>query len=119
MYRMKDGRLIRAAVGTLTDGLSTPRAVWDEIAPFDWWMEAVLHDAAYKDTIELQDPTTLVWSKLTLTEDQANDLLDEALQSRGCGDVERHTIYIALKAFGKFAFTDDRSGVPAPSTVQV
>jgi hypothetical protein len=114
---MKDGRLIRAAIGTLTDGVSTPRSVWNVIAPFDWWMCGVLHDAAYKDTIEMLDPVKNTWDKLTMTEAQANDLLDEALISRGCGEVERNTIYIALKAFGKFAFNDDRNGVPAPSTV--
>jgi hypothetical protein len=114
---MKDGRLIQAEIGTLTDGISTPRSVWDEIAPFDWWMCGVLHDAAYKDTIMVLNAATDTWSKITMTEAQANDLLDEALQSRGCGEVERHIIYTALKAFGKFAFTDDRSGAPAPSSV--
>jgi hypothetical protein len=80
-------------------------------------MCGVLHDAAYKDTIECYDLTTALWNKLTLNEAQANDLLDEALQSRGCGEIERNTIYIALKAFGKFAFNDDRTSTPAPTKV--
>lgn len=116
IFQMKDGRLIRAAAGTLTDGISTPRAVWSEIAPFDWWMCGVLHDAAYKDTIEIFDPVA-GWKKLTFNEAEANSLLEEALASRGCSEIERKTIYIALKAFGKFAFNDDRTGVRAPSSV--
>lgn len=115
IYKAKDGRLIRTSVGTLTDGLSTPREVWNVISPVDYWMCAVLHDAAFKDTIELYAAGYGDWNHYTLDEDEANALLDEALESRGCGLIERTAIYDALKAFGKFAFNDDRAGTPKPT----
>jgi len=126
VYKCKDGRLIRAAVGTLTDGVSTPRIIWNQFSPFDYWMCGVIHDAAYKDTVEICATfdaglgfwkPDYVWTKYTMNEAQANDLIDEALESRGCEIIVRNTVFNALRIAGKFAFNDDRTGTPSPTPV--
>ena len=64
-YRTKHGYLLRTK--TSTDGISTPFFLWCIIPPFGkiWW-SGIIHDAAFRDQLEIQDERTGEWRKLTL-----------------------------------------------------
>lgn len=121
VYQCKAGRLVRVAPGSVTDGVSTPREVWDLIAPFDFWMCGALHDAAYHNSLEQYESREGgegEWVRLTLTLEEANGLIDEALESRGCEFLERMMIVDALKEFGAAAFEADRRGPIVPTVTK-
>jgi len=117
IYLTKSGKLIRSEIGGLTDGGSVPRETFNILAPFDWWMAFSLHDFLYKDQVELYAEANQAWNHCTFDEAEANLILDEALESRGCPFLERIAIFDALKAFGKTAFNDDRTSAPMPTKV--
>jgi hypothetical protein len=104
-------RHYRAPTGSTTDGLSTPKFV--RILPGfdatgdDWW-SGVLHDAAYRDSLEIRLAEG-VWEKAHLTQAQSDALILEAMQTQKVGAVRRYTIYYALRLFGSIAFKKDRN----------
>lgn len=102
------GSRVRAPVGAETDGASTPRVLWQIVPPFgEYWLAAVLHDAAYRGTLEIQakDGT---WSKANFTRADADELIDQSMMSLGVSDEQRAAIYRALREFGDKAFQEDR-----------
>lgn len=109
-FTAKDGRCYRAPIGSTTDGLSTPKIVriipgYDATGD-DWW-SGVLHDSGYRNFLEvfIADGT---WIKSNPTRKQCDDLILDAMTSQGVGWFRRHTIYYALRLFGRFAFAGDR-----------
>lgn len=101
----RDGRVLIIPCGAATDGASTPQGTWDVLPPFgDYWLAALLHDAAYQNTLQLPDGTLA-----TLTKDQSDALLLEAMQSLGVNNFDAQTIYNGVHDFGWKAFKDDRS----------
>ena len=100
-YLAQDGTMYRVPAGSTTDGMSTPGVV--HIMPgYDatgrHWFSAVLHDAAYRGTLERYDRYRYVHAKLTRR--QADDLIREALETQGIGIVRRTIIHTALRLFG-------------------
>jgi Protein of unknown function (DUF1353) len=92
---------------TQTDGCSTPPALWIHFPPFGkYWFSAILHDAAYRSTLSKQLPDGS-WLRIQLTESEADNLINEAMQSQGVNDADRLIIFNALKAFGATAYSED------------
>lgn len=103
-----DGTLYRAPIGSTTDGLSTPKIVrlipgYDATGD-DWW-SGVLHDSAYRDFLQVN---LGVWMPAHLTQRESDHLILAAMTAQGVGWFRRHTIFFALRLFGRFAFAGDR-----------
>ena len=105
------GQTFRAPVGAKTDGASTPPALWTTLPPFGvYWLAAVIHDAAYQDTLQVFTGTD--WTRARLTKDQADNLLKEAMDSLGVSERESIVIYEGVHFGGADAFRDDRLAAP-------
>lgn len=109
VFKSWNGVIYRAPIGSTTDGLSTPKIVrlipgYD--ATGDDWLSGVLHDAAYRDQLEV---CTGVWKPAHLTRRECDDLILLAMKTQGVGFIRRRTIYYALRLFGSFAFKGDRA----------
>lgn len=103
------GSRVRAPIGATSDGASTPRALWQLVPPFgEYWLAAVLHDAAYRGTLEVQQADGS-WAPADFTQAEADDLIGQAMASLGVNEEERSAIYRALKEFGGKAFREDRA----------
>lgn len=112
VFRMANGLVLRAPAGSATDGVSTPRFIWNVIPPFGkTWFAGIIHDAAYRNTLEAQTAGGH-WILAKFDQLQADNLMLEALIAQGVDDVERQTIYDALREVGGLAFAADRA-VPA------
>lgn len=104
--------------GSTSDGASTPSIIWITIPPFgDYWKEAFLHDAAYRDLLLVVtfpdgkiksnlDGTTL--KRASLTKGQSDDLLKEAMKLAGVNEYTAAKIYEGVHLGGWKSFTDDR-----------
>ena len=104
-YRAKSGKLYRVPKGATTDGMSTPafaRAI-PGFEPFGkHWFSAVLHDAAYRGTLEIS--RFGYYEHANLTRAEADDLIREALATQGIGPIRRGVIHAALRMFGWTAY---------------
>lgn len=110
LYLSQDGNLYRAPVGTNTDGLSVPSAVQNIIpAVGEAWWSGVLHDSAYRSTLQVWNDTAQDWIKADVTQEKADSLILEAMETQGVGLIKRRTIYRALRMFGGFAWRANRS----------
>ena len=112
VYARNDRTLIRAAVGTTTDGPSIPPEALSLVPPWGLhYLPAVLHDAAYRDTLETYDAATGTWHKLTLDKPACDDLFREAMQAQGCTLADIQLLYNAVHFCGHGAFNADRAAV--------
>ena len=103
-YLAVDGTEYVIPIGASTDGASTPAAIWPALPPFgDYWLAALLHDAAYQDTLQFTDGT-----KCELPKDKCDRLLKEAMESLGVSESKVATIYEGVSLGGWKAFRDDR-----------
>ena len=110
VYLAKDGRTLRAPIGGTTDGLSVPRCVQNIIpATGGDWFSGVLHDSAYRRQIELISDGE--WHKAFFTQQMADNLILEAMESQGVGWFMRYLIFFALRLFGFKAWADDAAKV--------
>ena len=109
-FQVRSGEIYQAPPGSTTDGVSTPRWLWRLIPPNGDadFLPAVLHDAAYRNTLQLYCARTDTWRAANLTQRQADRLLREALLANGVGILKRNVIYFALRLFGGQAFREDR-----------
>lgn len=106
-YISDTGSHYRAPIGTTSDGASTPPELWPKIPPFgSYWLPAVLHDAAYRGTLEVWTDTG--WKLAMLTKDQSDALLLEAMTTLRVEDGIKKLIYEGVHLFGQKAFRDDR-----------
>lgn len=96
-----DGTLYRVPAGSTTDGMSTPPIV-NAIPGFEpygiHWFSAVLHDAAYRGTLERL--SSLRYMPANLSRLEADELIREALATQGVGILRRSIIFRALRLFG-------------------
>lgn len=120
-YVAKDGTLYRSPIGSTTDGFSVPRCL-QNIIPANGgdWFSAVQHDNSYRNTL-LMVPSGIIkavediphnndlFVLASLNQKQCDDLILEALESQDCPELERFSIYNALRVCGHFAFSNDRS----------
>jgi len=112
IYVSEDGTRYRLPVGTQSDGASTPKEIWSLIPPFGlYWPAAYLHDAAYRDALEVEKEGQ--WAKATLPKDKCDKLLLESMRSLGVGVVERDTIYEGVVIGGESSFKQDRQNEQA------
>lgn len=83
----------------LTDGASTPRAIWSVpgFDPMDWIDGAVIHDWLYECHHRGLSPVTF---------EQANAVLSECLQSLGVANWKRAAIMAAVSAFGRAVWNE-------------
>lgn len=106
VYLTRNGKALRCPIGGTTDGLSVPRCVQNIIPAVGGdWKSGVLHDSAYRRQLEVL--TDQQWLKANYTQEQADNLILEAMESQGVGFIMRHTIYRALRMFGSKAFNED------------
>jgi len=108
VYVAKNGVQYLMPTGSKSDGASTPKAIWNLIPPFGtYWMGTVLHDGAYRNVLQSlnADGTR---SPVTLTRDQSDDLLLEAMDSLGVEMLLRDAIYEGVHLGGEIPFDDDR-----------
>jgi len=106
-YTARDGRVFIIPEGTMSDGASTPSAMWSLLPPFgDYWLPAILHDAAYRNTL-LEDINGL---KVTadLPKLDCDNLLKEAMEICGVDAPTIETIYEGVKFGGWRSYRDDR-----------
>jgi hypothetical protein len=104
-----DGTVLRAKIGSTSDGASTPREIWNLIPPFGKaWFSFIMHDAAYRNTLEILRAESQTWEKITLDFGASNCLLRECMISQGMEFLEMETIFNAVCDFGKFSFARDR-----------
>jgi hypothetical protein len=91
------GEIITIPVGATSDGMSTPRALWDVLPPFGetTWLPAVLHDFGYR------------LSGRPFRE--CNLWIFEAMLARGASLTKARLVFNALEEFGEKAFADDRA----------
>lgn len=101
LYKSKSGSIYRVPTEASTDGMSTPR-IAQLIPGFeptgDHWFSAVLHDAAYRGTLQIFRWTCYVPANLTRAE--ADDLIREALESQGVRKTRRNIVRGMLALFG-------------------
>jgi len=117
-YRL-DGSVLRAPIGGTTDGLSVPRCLQNLIpATGGDWFSGVLHDSAYRNQLQILCKVTHHWTRANYTRAEADGLILEAMKSQGVSFLMRWTIYLALRAFGGFAFRADRKNYPVKPVVQ-
>jgi hypothetical protein len=108
LYVTKSGIQYKMPTGSPSDGASTPKAIWNLIPPFGtYWMGTVLHDGAYRNVLQVlnNDGT---WTLATLTRDQSDDLLLEAMESLSVDLLLREAIYEGVHLGGEIPFDDDR-----------
>jgi hypothetical protein len=104
---------------TGSDGISDPTWLQVFLERFgEYLYSGIIHDGAYKNNLE-QQQTDGTWTKLTLTETQANGLIDECMKSQGASWIKRELVYDALQLFGWKAFDDDRTTPPSPPLATV
>jgi hypothetical protein len=81
--------------GLITDFASIPRLIWDHLSPDDpiILFPSVIHDFLY---------TTggVVSPSLTITREQADAVLREAMEVCGAGSFIRNAVYQAVEEFG-------------------
>lgn len=116
-----NGTVLRAPIGSTTDGLSTPRIIRN-LPGYDStgedWFSGVGHDAGYRGYLLIL-PKALIpatgipdndnkFFKANFTQKQCDDMILEMMASQGVNIIRRHIIYYALRLFGWIAFRTDR-----------
>lgn len=100
-FGSQDGITYRVPKGSTTDGMSTPGPL-HALPGFEptgrHWFSAVLHDSAYRGTLEVSYFGNFV--PANLTRKQADNLLGEALATQGVPRIRRAVIHAALRLFG-------------------
>ena len=95
VYTSKAGEVITAPVGTISDGASTPKIIWNLIPPFgSYWLATVLHDYLYRVTKQPRD--------------YCDSMLLEAMESLNVELLLREAIYEGVRLGGGIPFEDDR-----------
>ena len=109
----RDGARYQIPIGAPTDGASIPALLWSKLPPFGpYWLAAVLHDAAYQNTLLRYPVGSLVASKAFTSPDdrpKCDLLLKEAMEASGVDSVTAALIYEAVSLFGASSFKSDRT----------
>jgi hypothetical protein len=103
------GEVYSVPPGALTDGPSTPPIVWQRLPPFGiYWLAAVVHDAAYRNTLERQTVDGL-WLPANLNKDQCDTLFLDCMTALGVPQGIKEELYEGVHLFGWRSFRDDRT----------
>lgn len=104
-----DGARFRVPVGASSDGASTPCELWPTLPPFGkYWLAAVVHDAAYRGTLERQTVKD-EWLPAMLPKLECDGLFLDCMIALGVNELERETLYEGVSRFGWKAFNADRA----------
>lgn len=94
-YTASDGTIYTVPAGSITDGASSPKEVWDFIPPFGYyWLAAVFHDWLYHGS--------------HVPKSQCDSLFKEAMLSLSVEHITAQILYEAVHLFGWRAYTSDR-----------
>lgn len=108
VYHCKQGHTYRVPAGSTSDGISTPPVLWLSLPPFgNWWYPGILHDAFYRNTLEIQDVDG-GWHKCDITKDYADWLFKEAMLLNDVSESDAEIIFQGVAQFGRHAFKVDR-----------
>src|SRR5258708_22686941 len=95
-YTAQNGEVITIPIGADTDGLSSPRLIWQLIPPFGKpWKAAVLHDYLYRRT--------------RMSKKRCDEILYEAMLYLKVNKAEAKVIYQSVVLFGGKSFREDRA----------
>lgn len=104
-YHSKSGRVFIIPVGAPTDGASTPAILHSELPPTgDYWLACVLHDSAYRNTLQNENCTLA-----NLSRDESDSLLLEAMELTGVDGFTAKIIYEGVRMGGQQAFEQGHS----------
>lgn len=114
VYQARDGTVYRVARTGQTDGGSTPALLWGMgLPPFGQaWPAFILHDGGYRDKLETLtggDWLNGDYKPVTLTKDQCDALLAEAMAWLTVDPVKIREIYDGVHLGGQAAFDKDRA----------
>jgi hypothetical protein len=121
VYKSRDGRVFVIPCGASTDGASTPALISNLLPPTGaYWQSAVLHDAAYQDTLlvwplgliptlPISHEMAVTLQRASLSKDECDLLLKEAMELSGVDAITVETIYEGVRLGGASAFKEDRS----------
>ena len=113
VFRSSEGRLYRAPKGATTDGFSVPRCLRNIIpATGGDWFSSVMHDAAYRGTLELFINKT--WKRVLPSKRKCDWLILDAMRLQGTGWLRRSVIYWGVRLFGGHSFRKDRKTIFRP-----
>ena len=108
IFVRSNGDIIRAPIGSTTDGLSVPRCIQSFIpATGGDWFASVLHDAGYRNQLQIAVDEKH-WILAKYNQKECDDLMREAMKAQNTGWKMRFIIYWSVRLFGKAAFDDDR-----------
>ena len=105
-FRLRDGRHLRGADLSTTDGLSAPKFVKLNLQSTNSFFPAVAHDCGYRDTLE--ECIEGGWTHVTLTKQECDNMLYELCQDNFVPEDEAKLIYTAVAEFGQSSFDNDR-----------
>ncbi len=106
VYSARNGQTYVVPRGASTDGASTPAIIASILPPTgDYWLAAVLHDAAYRNDLRLVDGIT----RADLSKDDCDDLLLEAMELTGVDPIVAETIFQGVQLGGSSAYRADRT----------
>jgi hypothetical protein len=109
-YTSEDHKIYRIPIGAESDGASIPREFWGVIAPVGThWRAALLHDSAYRNTLQVFDWQTNSFKVANLSKDECDNLLKEAMITLGVDYFTLTTIYEAVQKAGGPSYKKDRS----------
>jgi hypothetical protein len=84
-------------------------------AELEWgpvWVCGALHDACYRDQLEVWDDQGMGgWKAYSPTKEESDLLFKEAMECQGVEALQRSIFYEAVVVFGKTAFRQDRRAV--------
>ena len=112
--KTRSGRLLRARAGSTTDGLSAPKFIKLALQSTNSFAPAVIHDAAYRDTLEESTDGGVTWTAVTLDKPASDTLLLELCEANGVPPDEAKLIYTAVSDFGQTSFDADRKNLTQP-----
>lgn len=99
-YTEISGKVHVIPVGSKTDGISSPRALWVSVPPFGAaFMASVVHDHLYRDTLE--------------SKDECDRIFLEAMLSSGVSPDEAKLLYAGVHDLGWSSFEEDRAALQA------
>jgi hypothetical protein len=106
-----NGDFYRVPAGAESDGCSIPEALWSTgLSPFgDYWLGAVVHDAAYRNTLLKKSGADFIPAGLTKSE--CDMLFLDCMIALGVPLKTRTEIYQGVNLGGWKAFKEDRSTV--------
>lgn len=116
-FRLRDGRLLRGAVKSFTDGLSSGKFDKLYIQSTNNFFPATSHDFFYHNSLEISSDNGVTWQPYNVpntrtAKNNADNALWELCVDNGVPADEARLIYLAVHEFGDKAWIADHGGIP-------